>query len=346
MREMFQSATIKLTAWYLLFIMIISITFSVTIYRVALNELSSRFDNVQSEIEDAPRFNVPSGFVSQLRLYQGQQAQKSLKIGLYYTNLLIFVVGGLGSYFLARRTLRPIEAANEAQSRFVGDASHELRTPLSIMKVELETALRDPKLSREEMKALLESNLEEVDNLTNLSHTLLQLSQFDQTGDKLSVTSFPIAATVEPIVERYNKQANRIIIDTLNGPIIIKANQASIEELISILIENALKYSPDNSKVKIKINKHGKYAHFTISNAGSGINSTDLPHIFDRFYRADTSRSNNNRTHGYGLGLSLAKKIVELNDGELTVTSAPDQITTFKVSLPLELKNYLKKTSL
>lgn len=345
MRQMFQSATIHLTAWYLLFIMIISITFSVTIYRVALNELSTRFDDVQAQIENVPRFNVPNGFVNQLRMHQSQEAQKGLKLGLYYLNLLIFVTGGLGSYFLARRTLRPIEDANESQSRFVGDASHELRTPLSVMKVELETALRDTKLTKEEMKELLQSNLEEVNNLTNLSQTLLQLSRFDQSNDALEITPFSLKDTLESIVDRYNKQVHRIELTT-NGIAIVKANKPSVEDLIKILIDNALKYSPDDSTVDIKLKKHGKYEDLIISNSGPGINSSDLPHIFDRFYRADTSRTNQNETHGYGLGLSLAKKIVELNSGELTVNSAPDQLTTFTVSLPLYYKDNRPKTSL
>src|SRR5690606_24862255 len=97
----------------------------------------------------------------------------------------IWLAGGVGSYYLARRTLRPIEEAHEAQSRFTSDASHELRTPLASMKTELEVALRDPALNKEEMRELLVSNLEEVDKLTKLSQNLLQLSRLEQENIQL-----------------------------------------------------------------------------------------------------------------------------------------------------------------
>jgi signal transduction histidine kinase len=113
----------------------------------------------------------------------------------------------------------------------------------------------------------------------------------------------------------------------------------SIEELITILIDNALKYSPAASKIRVNLRRSGKKARFEVINTGRGIKPEDLPHIFDRFYRADESRTSGKKT-GFGLGLSLAKKIVELHKGDFSVSSQPGKETIFVVSLPL----YEKKT--
>jgi len=132
-------------------------------------------------------------------------------------------------------------------------------------------------------------------------------------------------------VQRYDKNAKRIVFDVPSKPISLRANQPSIEELITILIDNALKYSPKDSKITIALSRKGRQAQFAITNGGKGISPEELPHIFERFYRADQSRA----TTGTGLGLSLAKKIVQLHGGELSVSSAPNHDTTFRVLLPM-----------
>lgn len=340
---MFKSATIKLTGWYLLILMSISILFSIAIYTIATTELNSRLQQLQSRFElnqttvipqwiDAqhdPRFNV-------LRIEQTERANRNILEALYYVNLAILLIGGAGSYFLARRTLKPIEEAHEAQSRFTSDASHELRTPLAVMKTELEVALRDKNISKQEIRELLESNLEEVNNLSNLASTLLQLSRLDHEG--IAREKISLAKLTQPLVKKYDKTGTRISYTPSNKEPFAYANAASIEELITILIDNALKYSPDDSLITIKTSRSGKHARFEITNTGKGISAEELPHIFDRFYRADTARTKNN-TSGHGLGLSLAKKIVELHNGELSATSAPNHATTFVFLLPIFNKN-------
>ncbi|HEU4715674.1 MAG TPA: sensor histidine kinase, partial [Candidatus Saccharimonadales bacterium] len=142
-----------------------------------------------------------------------------------------------------------------------------------------------------------------------------------------------LTETIAACVERFNKKSPRIV---FNGEkqFAVLANTSSVEELLAILLDNALKYSPDDSKVTVnQLHKKGM-AGFEVINTGDGIPAEVLPHIFDRFYRADTSRTGGSKK-GYGLGLALAKKIVELNKGELSVSSAPSQLTTFKVLLPI-----------
>lgn len=334
---MFESATLKLTGWYLLILMSISLLFSVIIYQVASSEINSQWKVLQQGIMREENFLTPSQFdFRTLRSVQTHEAEVSLFFGLFYTNLVVLALGGMGSYILARRTLEPIEQAHEAQSRFTSDASHELRTPLAVMKTELEVALRDQHLSNEEMRELLASNLEEVNKLSRLSQTLLHLSRMNH--DAIKKKRIAIDDLAESVAARLNKTSRRIVVVPHSKTLYAYANPESIEELLTILLDNALKYSPENSPVEVALSRRNKRAQITVTNAGEGIDPKDLPHIFDRFYRADSSRTSGAKS-GYGLGLSLAKKIVELHHGDLSVTSAKNQDTTFMVSLPIFSKS-------
>lgn len=332
---MFHSATLKLTAWYLLILMSISLLFSAAIYKVTSDELSSRLGEFQERFEQpdmAPYTSPNHRLFSAFRDGQRLTADRNIMFTLAYVNLLILLGGGALSYLLARRTLHQLEQAHEAQSRFTSDASHELRTPLAAMKIELELALSDPKISKTEMHEILQSNLEEVDRLATLSTTLLQLSRMDYSS--LDFGKVDANTVAEEVVQRYDKNAERIKLTLPKSSTYIRANQASIEELFTILVDNALKYSPAKSRITASISVHGKQARFSISNGGAGIPANKLPRIFDRFYRADESRSKG----GAGLGLSLAKEIVELHRGELQVSSTKGE-TTFRVVLPLFRKS-------
>lgn len=325
---MFKSATLKLTIWYVIILISISLLFSVVIYSIALSEISARIANLQASAP--PMFSSDSAIFNVIRAAQIHEAQSSLTGALIITNLGIWFAGGFGSYYLARRTLRPIEEAHEAQSKFTSDASHELRTPLASMKIELEVALRDSSLTKDEMRELLESNLEEVNRLTKISHTLLQLSKLDHGN--IARENVELSQLASLVIERFNKMQPRIVLHN-RRKIQVLANESNVEELLTILIDNALKYSPADTTVDVTLVKERQMSGFKVVNAGEGIAPETLPHIFNRFYRADASRTGSAKK-GYGLGLSLAKKIVELHDGELTVSSAINENTTFQVMLP------------
>jgi signal transduction histidine kinase len=304
--------------------MVISLLFSGLIYETASSELRQRIETFR--LENAFYTPAPSDFKeTQLDL-----AGRNLLMLLAYLNLAVLLGGGVASYFMAQKTLKQLQRAHEIQSRFVSDASHELRTPLATMRAELEVSLRDPNLSKQDMKELLKSNLEEVDKLTQLSKTLLSLSQMEYST--LTYEKVELDEVIESAMSRYDKQG-RIELKRKAKNFSILAHQPSVEELSAILIDNALKYSPPDSKVTIVLSRWNGKVRFQISNPGKGIHPRDLPHIFDRFYRADSSRQHTNKP-SFGLGLSLAKTIVELHNGELSASSAPDKLTTFTVSLP------------
>lgn len=330
-QRLFASATLKLTGWYLLVLAIISLMFSIVLYQVSIAEVERRLERYQeqSQILYHPPPQDTTSSPDTIRKKELVSAKANVILVLVYTNVVVLVLGGVVSYLFARRTLEPIEAAHEQQARFVSDASHELRTPLAAMTTELEAALRDPHLTKQEMKELLTSNLEEVQRLTRLSHTLLSLSV--GKADQLTFTTISLSDSILTAVKKRQLPDHRVQIELPETSVDVIGNQESIAELIAILLDNALKYSPPESPVQIHLTSASGRATMTISNEGRGILPEELPHIFDRFYRSESSRS----SEGYGLGLSLARQISELHQANLSVMSIPGSITTFSFSLPI-----------
>src|SRR3989344_2874992 len=284
---MFQFATLKLTGWYVLILMTISLLFSVAIYSISASEVDARLEQFQSRYErsDFPSFRTdgtPVPDFNQVRDDQNSRAHSNLFFSLVYINLLILIGGGTASYVLARRTLRDIEQVHVAQSRFTSDASHELRTPLAVMKTELELVLRDTSASKVELREILESNLEEVNKLTRLSQMLIQLSKGEHA--KLEREPVNITKIVEDVARRYDPSGERIDLKSIHKNLLVHGNLSSIEELVTILIDNALKYSPSDSLVTVRVSKRNNKACVETINTGKGISADDLPKIFDRFY--------------------------------------------------------------
>ena len=337
--QMFQSATLKLTVWYLAILMAISITFSVVIYQLNYREVNNRLQNLQHSLTDDNQYVIPNndfyGFGPGSPFFtESQKAGAQMALSLIYINFVVLIGGGLGSYLLARRTLKPLQDSHEAQSRFTSDASHELRTPLATMKAELEVTLRDKKLEIVEAKEVLESNLEEVNKLIQLSEMLLKLSRLEH--GTLDYTPINLVTLFDETLKRYPKDRARFEV-TARKKAVTKANEPAITELIGILMDNAIKYSPPKSKIHVRIFEQRGYVGFEISNEGTPIPEQLLPKLFNRFFRIDSSRTNSSQ-NGYGLGLSIAKKIVDVHHGELSVSSDEDA-TTFSFLLQIFRKN-------
>jgi len=325
--------------------MAISLIFSVSIYQLNFHEINLRLENLQKGILLPGIFPITntSSELDQVRIEQSELASSQMIVTLFYVNLVILVGGGIGSYVLARRTLEPIERAHEAQSRFTSDASHELRTPLAAMKTELEVALRDPNINADETKELITSNLEEVNKLIQLSEMLLKLARLDY--DKLEKKQLNIVELFESTLKQYSKHRKRFDITTRQKALIY-GNESAILEVLSILVDNAIKYSPARSRIAVRIFEKRMMVGFEISNSGKPIPEESLPRIFDRFYRADTSRTESNK-NGYGLGLAIGKKIADIHYGDIQVRST-DKLTTFTLTLPSNrnVQTKLQKTSL
>jgi signal transduction histidine kinase len=325
--KLFDAAYLRLTAWYVAIIMVISLSFSFWMYNRAQGEL--RF-GLSRAIEVKPFANGDFGTVVSDRL---DDSRSRLVGSLVLFNTFVLVVGAAASYWLARRNMQPIEEAVEAQHRFTADASHELRTPLAAMKSEIEVGLRDKKMTKDEAIALLQSNLEEVDRLGGLAEGLLALTQTDDNQTLVPVSVEEVAAKVvkrlQPLAD-----AKRITVNNELQPVIVSAENLSLDKVISILLDNAIKYSLESTEVTIQTYQKEGRGYLEVRDQGIGIKATELPHIFDRFYRADSSRSKS-RVAGHGLGLSIAKKLVENLDGTIDVVSTPGKGSVFTISFPI-----------
>ena len=344
---MIRSAVLKLTLWYLGIILILSAIFTVALFRESSSQLTATANHQRIAIARLP---LPieleprrTAFLQDLddRL---NNDQRDLLLRLLALNATTLILGGAAAYALARRTMRPIQNSLEAQGRFTADASHELRTPLTAMRAEIEVALREQKLGIKDAKELLSSNLEEIAKLEALSAGLLRLARFENGLDPAAVVSIPVREIFSSANSRYKTKISqrKITVDMKVGSETISGDQASLIELIAILVDNAIKYSPQASSITLTSEPLGHVVKLSVADSGQGINETDLPHIFDRFYRADRSRTKED-INGYGLGLSIAKRIIDIHHGTINVDSSPGKGTTFRIKLPLQ---YVKKKTL
>ena len=334
---MFETARLKLTAWYLLIIMAISVAFSIVIYRSVTSEFHRRLNAIELRLElDRYGFRLPPG-QEQYFLQDLVQAKHRVFLVLLYTNGVILVCSAVAGYFLAGKTLAPIERAMEEQKRFVADASHELKTPLTALQTSIEVALRDTTMNLKGAKAVLKENLHDIGRLTHLTHDLLSLARYQHNNRKFVKERVAISDLLAGVHKKIAPVARKrgIAIKIVPVAVSLVADKESLEKLITILLENAVTYTPRNGSITVTLKKHRRHAALVFADTGIGITKKDLPHIFERFYRADSSRSYHTAA-GYGLGLSLAKNIVLLHQGTIDVSSVPGKGSTFTVKLPLD----------
>lgn len=339
---MFKKARIKLTAWYLIIIMVISLFFSITIYSGANNEFR-RFERIQQRYQERiEQYDLipppPTRNTPRLTAEEIQESRMRFLTTLGFINLLILVFSGFAGYFLAGRTLKPIKKMMDEQNRFITDASHELRTPLTSLRTEIEVNMRNKKLSNSDYQKILQSNLEEVVSLQALSDNLLELSKKGSFIRKQDMQSVSLKEIIKSAVKKVESLARNkdIIIENTVKDIKIQGIQDRLTEAIIIFLDNAIKYSPNNSKIVVTSQKEGKSAVIEIADHGIGIAEKELPYIFDRFYRANRtgSKAGVQKIHGYGLGLSIAKRIIEAHRGSINVKSKVQKGTTITLTLP------------
>ena len=341
---MFKSARIKLTIWYLLIIMVISISFSTFIYlgstrefdrilriqeyRIQHPEIQQRF--IQRPIwqnDDIPLSRAPDPVVI-------SEARNRIAEGLFGINLIILIVSSLAGYFLAGRTLRPIKNMVDEQNRFITDASHELNTPLTSLKTSIEVNLRNKKFNLNDAKKTLLSNLEEVNNLQALSEELIEITQYQKVNGNFKLKKVNVAEVVKKAVAKIKPQADKkqIKIITDVAKTIINADERSLTEVFTILLDNAVKYSVEKKNIEVSSSSTDSKLKIIVKDNGIGIDKEDIPFIFERFYRVDKSRTKQ-QIPGYGLGLSIAKRIIDLHGGTISVLSVKGEGTSFTVTL-------------
>ncbi len=270
-------------------------------------------------------------------LYSGLRKATYAQVVLGFIALLI--VSAIG-YYMAGRAIIPLKEAYDKQKQFAADASHELRTPLAVLMASAELLLADPSITNPFLRQVLEDLKSEVKKMTNLVSDLLMVARSDNNALKVKIQRVDLSEilkqvvrTMVPIAEKKNI---RLVGENLQK-IIINADEQKIKQLAIILVDNAIKYTPENGSVVVSLeNFNLERAVFAVMDSGIGIAPEDLDKVFERFYRVDKARSR--EMGGNGLGLAIASEIVKIHEGKISVASKLGEGTKFTVELKVNLK--------
>ncbi len=228
--------------------------------------------------------------------------------------------------------LASLEEAYSAQQRFTADASHELRAPLAVIRGNLDLLDRMKEMPDEERRQTLAQVRREVERLSRLVSDLLALARAD-AGQTLETRPVELDALLVDVYRQAHAIANGVSIRMGHlEPVVTQGDEGRLKELLLILLDNALRYTPVGGTVTLWLRRELPWVTIGVEDTGIGIEPKDLPHIFDRFWRADKARSKD--SGGTGLGLSIAKWIVDRHGGEILVESTPGKGTRFMVRLP------------
>lgn len=282
---------------------------------------------------------------------------KTLALTLAGVGIAALAVFFLVSVLFSRWALKPVQEAWSKQKQFVADASHDLKTPLTVILANTSILMEHPERSIGSESQWLESTQHEALGMQELVGDLLALAQLDEeaagTIDS-SNTSMPSKESIDftDLIEGEMLQFESIayeqsvkLSDSLSLDVHVSGNRQRLRRLVMTLIDNACKYAGLGGEVSVMLTKQGKFAILSVNNTGTVISEEDLPHIFDRFYRADKARTSTagdtsdgadkKRVGGHGLGLAIAHAIAEEHGGTLTATSNEAEGTTFTAKLPL-----------
>lgn len=262
---------------------------------------------------------------------------RMLAICLLLIALAAMVVTVFISLFFANRSIRPIEEAYNKQKQFIADASHELKTPLATINTNIDVLLSKDDSTTDEEKKWLIYIKDEARRMSKLTNDLLYLARADYGSENQvcgSVSWTDIVRNAILVMEARVFEQNVTLESEIADGINIAASAEQLKQLVMILLDNAVKYTPGGGEIELKLFKKASDACLTVRNTDAGISEADLPHIFDRFYRSDKARTYTENS-GYGLGLAIAKAITESFKGTISAESKADSYTMFTVKIPL-----------
>lgn len=243
-------------------------------------------------------------------------------IGLLAVMLLLF--------FFSGRIVRPFSENYEKQRQFITDAGHELKTPLTIIDADAEVLEMD--IGKNEWLSDIQVQTKRLEQLTN---SLIQLSRMEEQPQVKKI-EFPLSDVVEETVETFQalaKTQNKNLSETIQPMLSMSGDEQAIRQLITILLDNAVKYSDDGGRIELTLEKLKNSIQLSVFNTANYISRENLPNFFNRFYRADQSR--NSKTGGYGLGLSIASAIVSAHKGKIWASTQDEKSLLIMVILPI-----------
>ncbi|MGO4110477.1 sensor histidine kinase [Paenibacillus sp. YAF4_2] len=267
--------------------------------------------------------------------------QHQFLMTLLYTFLavgfIMLIVIYFTSRYFANRSISPVKEAFDKQQRFIADASHELRTPLAVINTNADVLLSNNDDLIRNQEKWLHRIKSETERMKTLTSDLLYLTQLDDARDNVIFAPFNLSEAVESVIltlEAVIFEKDIALSYDISSDLSINGNVEQMKQVALILLDNAIKYTNTKGTIDLTLKKQGHDIMLTVTNSGEGIPAEHLGKIFDRFYRADASRSRKNG--GYGLGLAIAKAIVEQHKGRIHAKSVPNEATSFYVQLPAE----------
>jgi signal transduction histidine kinase len=256
-----------------------------------------------------------------------------LVIGIVFVGVALII-----STAMSKKAMVPISSAFTRQREFVADASHELRTPLSVLLSSLDAIEMTIDIKKEDFAGKLLSNMrQEVRRMTNLVSDLLTLARSDSSVIERRTETFDFLPHAEKAIESVRPLADSKQISLqLNAPdaLTVTGDPQRLSQLLYILLDNAIKYTPNKGVVSLLLSWEGHHLCMKVRDTGIGIKKEDHNRIFERFYRADKSRSR--QMGGHGLGLSIAKWIVETHNGTINISSEVGKGTEFTITIPIQ----------
>ena len=247
----------------------------------------------------------------------------------FLTTSILVSLAGMSLVFilvlvLSKLAIQPIVESYEKQKRFITDVSHEIKTPLTIIDANTEVI----EMKEGETKWTKSTRMQ-IQRLTELTNRLISLARMDEGIEQMPKSEFSISnaiiETVEPFRSVAELQSKTLEVD-VEKDITYNGDEKALRQLFSILLDNAVKYSDTGGNIKVRFRKTGRRNELTVTNTAYGIMKGNYPQFFDRFYRGDSSR--NSKSGGYGIGLSLAKSIVEAHKGKITARSEDGESIT------------------
>jgi two-component system sensor histidine kinase CiaH len=231
---------------------------------------------------------------------------------------------------LSGRIIKPFSESYEKQKRFITDAGHELKTPLTIIDADADVLSME--FGENEWIQDIQNQTKRLASLTN---DLILLARMDEGTKQVQKIDFPFSDLASEMVQSFHAlalQQNKTFSSRIQPMLSLCGDEKSLRQLLSILLDNALKYSDPEGAISLSLEKSGKSIRLTVFNTVENISPESLPHLFERFYRADPSR--NSQTGGYGIGLSIAKAIVNSHKGKITASSQDGRSLQVVVVLP------------
>ncbi len=256
--------------------------------------------------------------------------QRLIGRALLYTGVPILLASGIIGYLVARRLLQPVEESFASQERFLQDASHEMRNPLAAVSAVIQQAKANPNPTTQ--SRALNALDGQIAHLVKLNEDLLTLERSKQLAKPVNRTN--ASELLHDVIESMLAQANKLkvtIKSTIQPDVLVGLTDQDYVCMVRNIIENAIKYSPVNATIRVQLRIIKNRVVITVKDKGIGIPSSQLPHIGERFYRAQ----NVGRKPGTGLGLAIVRQIVHSGKGDISIQSVQDKGTTVTITLPL-----------